>query len=307
MASPCAAFGAKHAPAERGQRRRHTLSTTSLEARTGKRRFNRFTKIAVRRVAAPVLGLGLLVYFLPKVAIVYAVCGAYDVARNRALTLSTVRRYLFGNGFLLWVLSPLNALLDILSLPYVNKGVYKLDDLPPAYQDEIKRLIQISRDENLVDKLAEKVRDNARTMIFFRWYGANLETFLDIPAFHRNWRYVQTIGVSVFNKKVSTSWHFGFTRASLRVLYNLNDITDRTAFIDCNGATHYWADEKLYIFDDTLLHRSVNETSQTRYCLFVDIIRPTPFPAVMRLVVSAIAVLTQSFKFVYYKNWKVIR
>jgi len=43
-----------------------------------------------------------------------------------------------------------------------------------------------------------------------------------------------------------------------------------------------------------------------RYCLFVDIIRPTPFPTVMRLVVSAIALLTKSFKFIYYKNWKII-
>ncbi len=282
------------------------MSTTSIEAPSPKARFARFTKIVLRRIAAPVVGVALFVYFLPKVALLYAVCGAYDVTRNRGLTFATIRRYLFGNGFLAWVLSPLNTLLDILSLPYVNKGVYALEDLPSAYQAEVKRLIQIARDENLVAKLAEKVGDNARTMIFFRWYGANLDTFLDIPAFHRDWRYIQTIGVSVFNKKVSTSWHFGFTRASLRVLYNLNDITDRTAFIECNGATHYWADEKLYIFDDTLLHRSVNETSETRYCLFVDIVRPTPFPAAMRFVVSAIALLTKSFKFVYYKNWKVI-
>jgi hypothetical protein len=282
------------------------LTTTSLEAQANKARFARFTKLAVRRVAAPIVGITLFAYFLPKTALLYAICGAYDVTRNRGLTLSTVRRYLFGNGFLTWVLSPLNALLDILSLPYVNRGVYALDDLPPAYQDEVKRLIQIAKDENLVAKLEEKVRENPRTMIFFRWYGANLDTFLDIPAFHQDWRYIQTIGVSVFNKKVSTSWHFGFTRASLRVLYNLNDITDRTAFIECNGAAHYWRHEKLYIFDDTLLHRSVNETTQTRYCLFVDIVRPTPFPAVMRFVISAVALLTKSFKFVYYKNWKVI-
>ncbi|HLJ71110.1 MAG TPA: aspartyl/asparaginyl beta-hydroxylase domain-containing protein [Roseiarcus sp.] len=282
------------------------MSSTSLDTRTGKDRVARFAKIALRRIAAPIVGLAAFIYFLPKIALLYAVTGAYDVTRNRGLTVATVRRYLFGNGFLTWLLSPLNALLDILSLPYVNKGVYTPEDLPPAYRDEVRRLIQIAKDENLVAQLEQRVRDNARTMIFFRWYGANIDTFLDIPAFHQDWRYIQTIGVSVFNKKVSTSWHFGFTRASLRVLYNLNDITDRTAFIQCNGATHYWAEEKLYIFDDTLLHRSVNETAQTRYCLFVDIIRPTPLPAVMRFVVSAIALLTKSFKFVYYKNWKVI-
>lgn len=282
------------------------MSTTSFGARTSKALFVQFRKLAFRRVAGPIVGLALFSYFLPKIALFYAVCGAYDVTRNRGLTLSTVRRYFFDNGFLTWVASPLNTLLDILSLPYVNKGVYRLEDLPPSYQTEVKRLIEISKNENLVAKLAEVVWENQRTMIFFRWYGANLDTFLNIPAFHQDWRYVQTIGVSVFNKKVTTSQHFGFTRASLRVLYNLNDIRDRSAYIECGDTTHYWSDEKLFIFDDTLLHRSVNETSQMRYCLFVDIIRPTPFPAVMRLVVSAIALLTKSFKFIYYKNWKII-
>jgi hypothetical protein len=35
-------------------------------------------------------------------------------------------------------------------------------------------------------------------------------------------------------------------------------------------------------------------------------VRPTPFPGVMRAVMSGIRLLTQSFKFVYYQNWKVI-
>ena len=40
---------------------------------------------------------------------------------------------------------------------------------------------------------------------------------------------------------------------------------------------------------------------------FVDMIRPTPFPGIMRVVVSSIRLATQSFKFVYYKNWKIIK
>ena len=70
--------------------------------------------------------------------------------------------------------------------------------------------------------------------------------------------------------------------------------------------SHYWADEKLYIFDDTLLHQSFNETDQPRYCLFIDMVRPTPFLRLMRAVIAGIRLLTQSFKFIYYKNWKVI-
>jgi beta-hydroxylase len=245
-------------------------------------------------------------YLFPKIALFYAVCGAYDVGRNQGLNFSTLRRYFIGNGFPTWVLSPFNALLDLLSLPYLNKGVYRLEDLPPAYQDEVKRLIQIAKEENLVAQLEERAKEFPRTMVFFRWYGVNVDTFLNVPAFHQAWTYIQTIGVSVFNKKVSTSKHFGFVRASLRILYNLNDMKDHSAYIEVGDKISYWREDKLFIFDDTLLHNSANETDQIRYCLFVDMIRPTPLPGVMRAVMSGIRLLTQSFKFVYYKHWKVI-
>jgi aspartyl/asparaginyl beta-hydroxylase (cupin superfamily) len=245
-------------------------------------------------------------YFFPKIALFYAVCGAYDVGRNRGLNFSTLRRYFIGNGVATWILSPFNALLDLLSLPYVNKGVYRLDDLPPAYQEEVKRLIRIANEENLVARLEERAKEFPRTMVFFRWYGVNMDTFLDVPAFHQPWKYIQTIGVSVFNKRVSTSKHFGFMRASLRVLYNLNDMNDHSAYIEVGDQISYWRENKLFIFDDTLLHESVNETDQTRYCLFVDMVRPTPFPGVMRAIITGIRLLTRSFKFAYYQNWKVI-
>jgi hypothetical protein len=260
----------------------------------------------VRRVLFPLGVLAPFAYFFPKIALFYAVCGAYDVSRNQGLNFSTLRRYFIGNGFLTWVLSPFNILLDLLSLPNINKGVYRLEDLPLAYQDEVKRLMQIAKEENLVARLEERAKEFPRTMIFFRWYGVNVETFLDVPAFHQPWKYIQTIGVSVFNKKVSTSKHFGFMRASLRILYNLNDMNDHSAYIVVGDKISYWRENKLFIFDDTLLHSSVNETNQARYCLFVDMVRPTPFPGVMRAVMSGIRLLTQSFKFVYYQNWKVI-
>jgi beta-hydroxylase len=275
-----------------------TLAGRELVARTW--------KFFARRVLFPVGVLAPLAYFFPRIALVYAVCGAYDVSRNRGLNLTTLRRYFIGNGFPTWVLSPFNTLLDLLSLPYVNKGVYRLEDLPPAYQDEVKRLIQTAKEENLVAQLDERAKEFPRTMIFFRWYGVNVDTFLNIPAFHQPWKYIQTIGVSVFNKKVSTSKHFGFMRASLRILYNLNDINHNSAYIVVGDETSYWCENKLFIFDDTLLHESVNQTDQTRYCLFVDMIRPSPFPGFMRGVISGIQLVTQSFKFIYYQNWKVI-
>ncbi len=282
------------------------MSSTVTASLSGRARLERIGKLTVRRVLFPLCVLAPLAYFFPKIALVYAICGAYDVSRNRPITPELLRRYFVGNGVGTWLLSPFNCLLDLLSLPYVNNGVYRLEDLPPGHQDEIKRLIAAAKDADLVRQLEERAKDNQRTMLFFRWYGTNLDASLKVPAFHQPWKYIQTIGVSVFNRKVTTSKHFGYLRASLRVLYNINDMKDDSAYIVVGGVTSSWRDNKLFIFDDTLLHLSANETEQPRYCLFVDIIRPTPVPALMRAVVAITRYATQSIKFVYYGNWKII-
>ncbi|HLH94616.1 MAG TPA: aspartyl/asparaginyl beta-hydroxylase domain-containing protein [Xanthobacteraceae bacterium] len=284
-----------------------TEAVTPSAGLTGRQLFTRIWKYALRRVLFPLCVLAPLALLFPKIMLFYAICGAYDVSRNRPLTAETLRRYFLGNGVGTWLVSPFNCLLDLLSLPYVNKGVYQLADLPPAHQDEIKRLIQAANDADLVRQLQERSKENQRTMFFFRWYGANIETSLNVPAFHRPWKYVKTIGVSVFNRRVTTSKHFGYMRASLRVLYNLNDMKDNSAYIVVGGTTSCWRENKLFIFDDTLLHLSVNETEEPRYCLFVDIIRPSPFPAVMSGVVATVRYLTRNVKFIYYGNWKIIK
>jgi len=153
-----------------------------------------------------------------------------------------------------WLLSPSDILTDILTLPSINKGVYQLLDLPAPDRAEVKRLIEVAKQRNPVGQLEERAKELARTMIFFKWYGENVDTFLDTSAFHEKWKYIQTIGVSVFNKKVSTSKNFGLIHSTLRVLYNLKDIDYRSTFIVVGNRISYWRDNKLFIFDDTQLH-----------------------------------------------------
>jgi len=282
------------------------VTATASETLTGRQLFARIWKYSLRRVLFPICVLAPFAYFFPRLAIFYALCGTYDACRNRPVNAETLRRYFIGNGWGTWMLSPINILLDLLSLPYMNKGVYRLADLPPAYQDEVTRVIRAANDADLVRQLEERSKQNQRTMFFFRWYGANTNTSPNVPAFHQPWKYVQTIGVSIFNRRISTSKHFGYLRASLRVLYNLNDMKDDSAYIVVGDTTSFWRDNKLFIFDDTLLHLSANDTEQPRYCLFVDIVRPTLFPHLMAGVLTVVRYLTQSFKFIYYKNWKII-
>jgi beta-hydroxylase len=245
--------------------------------------------------------------FAPKIALLYCACGLYDVLRNRKRDLGIVLQYFVGNGSLTWLLSPFNVLMDLLTLPYVNKGIYRREDLPPAYQAEIQRLIDAAHAEDLVGKLEERAAQNARTMVFFKWYGTNVDSFVTIPAFHERYRYIQTIGVSVFNKRQSTSRHFGPLRATLRVLYNINPIASDATYIEVGPVQNRWRESPLFIFDDTLLHQSFNETDEARYCLFVDILRPSLLAPLFRWLVGGIRFFLKSVNFLFYKNWEVIK
>ncbi len=281
-------------------------NVTLSEPLRGRALFDRIWKFTLRRVVLPTAIWGPIAYVFPKIALFYLACGAYDVSRNHPLKLSTIRRYFMGNGVLLWMLSPINVLLDLFSLPYVNKGVYKLEDLPTDLRDEVKSFIKVTNDAGLVQKSEEQVKQHKRAMIFWRSYGVKLDAPVEIPAYDQPWKYIKTIGLSVFNKKITTSAHFGWLRPTLRLLYNINDIKDRSAYIVVGDTTHYWCDDKLFIFDDTLLHLSANETDQLRYCMFVDILRPSPFPRIMAAVVALEGHLNTKLKLIKLSGWTLV-
>jgi len=113
--------------------------------------------------------------------------------------------------------------------------------------------------------------------------------------------------VSIFNKRQSTGKHYGPLRLTLRVLYNVNDITDPNVYIRVGNHTHRWAEKKLFIYDDTLQHKSVNESDGVRYCLFVDILRPSPVPRVLGAILAAVRVTMTPFRAVFYGHWTFIR
>ena len=175
----------------------------------------------VKKLLKRVVPLALALYFIPlSFAIAFGV-GLLDALRNRPWRLSTIDRYFAGNGVFTWLLSPFNLLMDLLSLPYINKGVYKLADLPAGYRDEIRVLIDAAYQRDLVGQLAAKMGDKKRGMIFFQWYGKILSPSVEMPEYQRRFKYIRTIGVSIFNKRSSTGKHFGPLRVTLRVLYNV--------------------------------------------------------------------------------------
>jgi len=192
------------------------VSLTVSEPLRGRALFDRIWKFTLRRVVLPIVVWGPIAYVFPKIALFYLACGIYDVSRNRPLKASTIRRYFLGNGVLLWMLSPINVLLDLFSLPYVNKGIYRLEDFPADMQREIRRFMQVTNEAGLVQKSEEAVQKHKRAMIFWRSYGVKIDAPVNVPAYDEHWKYIKTIGLSVFNKKTTTSWHFGWLRPTMR-------------------------------------------------------------------------------------------
>jgi beta-hydroxylase len=259
------------------------------------------------KAAKRIIPLVLAVYFVPGFFAIYIGFGLLDFLRNKRRTLGTLDRYFAGNGFFTWLLSPFNLLMDVLSLPYWNRGIYQLSDLPGPYQDEINAMIDAARRSDLVTKLNAKMQGTKRGMIFFKWYGKNLQAPVDVPEFHRDYRYIRTIGVSVFNTKQSTGKHFGPLRVTLRVLYNINEIASDQVYIKVGNHINYWRDNKLFIFDDTLQHQSCNESEEIRYCMFVDILRPSVVPGLTSAILACIRVAIARFNFAFYKHWAFIK
>jgi len=263
----------------------------------------RLLKKGAKRVIPTVLAI----YFIPMFALVFAAVGMLDVTRNKKWTFKTLDSYFFGNGVFTWVLAPFNLLMDLFCLPYWNRGIYRLEDLPQGYRSEIQTLVDAATDRNLVDMLAAKMQEKKRGMIFFKWYGKNISSSVEMPEYHQAFKYIRTIGVSIFNKKQSTGAHFGPLRVTLRVLYNMNDIKNRDVYIRVGEQTHYWQDNKLFIFDDTLQHQSYNESDAMRTCLFVDILRPSPCPWLMSGVLTGIRWMMAPLKAIFYKHWTFLK
>ncbi|MEM9066189.1 MAG: aspartyl/asparaginyl beta-hydroxylase domain-containing protein [Planctomycetota bacterium] len=303
--SPAVEVAAPEAPAQ-------SFSPEELAAKA-KRDRKRHAKRALKRIVAigvfaAVCGVSLYygIYTVPIVLGVFLLFGILDVLRNRPLTYGVVDRYFFGNGVLTWLLAPFNLLTDLLSLPYWNKGIYNLEDLPELHQRELNEVLDAARSADLIAQLEDKITDG-RSMIFFKWYGKDLRVSIDVPEFHKKYKTIRTIGVSVFNKRKSTSWHYGPLRATFRVLYNLRPTPDNAAFIECQGVKHYWNDAPLYIFDDTLMHQSRNESDHVRYCMFIDIVRPNAMRPVMDALVAVLQVILIRINRTFYKRWAMIK
>lgn len=261
-------------------------------------------KIKSGLVIRIILYIAFIVIF-PKIATVLILCGLIDCLRNRPINGWLFYKYFFGKGALTWLLSPFNLLADLLTLSW--RCHIKKDELPEDVQAEINHMLENIPSDKIISTLQDQMGDSERGMMFFKWYGTNKHNSLEVPEFHHDYKYIQTIGVSAFNKHASTSRHFGPLRFTYRLLYNLRPKHDNGVYIEANNKHHFWYQNPLFIFDDTYVHQSFNESDEIRYCLFVDFVRPSPFPfaySILHKATQGVHYLMKSKSFIFYKNWK---
>ncbi|MBW8863478.1 MAG: aspartyl/asparaginyl beta-hydroxylase domain-containing protein [Verrucomicrobia bacterium] len=240
------------------------------------------------------------------VAVFYLICGLLDFQRSQRFEVENWRRYFIGNGILTWILSPFNLLMDLFC--YKNYGVYELSNLPTDCQAEIRQMMQTASSKpEIITELSRRMEEKKRGMIFFKWYGKNINNSLSIPEFHQQFKYIKTIGVSIFNKNQRTSIHYGPLRITLRVLYNLVPLVNDGVYIQAASKKHLWHENPLFIFDDTLVHQSVNGSDHLRYCMFVDIMRPSRAHGLLAGLLNVVKTLIASFNRVFYGNWDMIK
>jgi aspartyl/asparaginyl beta-hydroxylase (cupin superfamily) len=258
-----------------------------------------------RRLAIMGIALAAGFYFVPTVVALYLITGLFDVMRNERRDALVFERYFLGNGIPTWLLSPFNLLVDLCC--HRNKGVYQLEDLPPEWRAEVETVLDVfrNRENEIIAEIDRTFEKGRRGMFVYNWYGK--ENPHSIEEFKQDFRYIKTIAVSVFSGKEATSFHFGPLRLTLRVLYNLRPVVTDKIFIQCGWEKHYWYQNPLYIFDDTLIHRSVNEYDARRYAVFMDIMRPTAFSGLLGVLISGVSFIAESFNAIFYKKWVMLR
>lgn len=259
---------------------------------------------AIKRFAIAVPVLAAALYFIPWIAVFLLICGLIDVGRNKGKTVRMYRRCFLGNGIATWLLSPFNLAVDLITKR--NPGIATLDDFPDEYRAEIETVLNTfkSRQDEIIADIDEAFDEGGRGMYVYRWFGK--KQIENIDAFNGDFKYVKTIAVSVFSGKSSTTWHYGPLRLSYRVLLNLTPIETDEIYIECNGKKHFWHENPLYIFDDTLFHRSINRHDARRYCVFMDVARPSAFPGLIDRLLDLVSALADSVKSMFYKNWRMI-
>jgi len=126
-------------------------------------------------------------------------------------------------------------------------------------------------------------KDSNWTVFFLIAYGNPIESNIlkcpktySILSKHSN---IKTAMFSILPPNSYMEYHRGPYKGVLRCLFKLK-LEDKSGDVglDVMGNTRQWNNTECIIFDDTLQHKAWNHSKGNRVVLFLDLIRPLPFP-----------------------------
>jgi beta-hydroxylase len=159
-----------------------------------------------------------------------------------------------------------------------------------AEQAELPNFQDISKDQI-------EITDDDRWKTFFL-YGYGFEAKLGVQmcprtaALMREIPGMTTAMISILSPRKHILDHRGPYKGVLR--YHLGLVVPQDAEacrIRVGEDIRHWEEGKSLVFDDTFNHEVWNDTDETRVVLFVDVLRPLPFPesAINRAIIKAIS------------------
>ena len=126
-------------------------------------------------------------------------------------------------------------------------------------------------------------KDSNWTVFFLIAYGNPIESnILKCPKTHSilsKHSNIKTAMFSILPPNSYMEYHRGPYKGVLRCLFKLK-LEDKSGDVglDVMGNTRQWNNTECIIFDDTLQHKAWNHSKGNRVVLFLDLIRPLPFP-----------------------------
>ena len=150
------------------------------------------------------------------------------------------------------------------------------------YKELIKRYDDFAPFQEISPHQIEISNDDKWRLFFLKganiWFPKNCEQMpntTDIISDHPS---IISAYVSVLGPRKALNPHAGPYSGVLRLHLALDIPNEKKCYLMVNGKKLHWQQGKCVLFDDTYEHTAVNDTDEIRSVLFIDIVKPLPFP-----------------------------
>ncbi len=183
-------------------------------------------------------------------------------------------------------------------LPPLYEGTADLEDnfdvIRAEYDEIIKRYDDFAPFQEISPHQTYISNDDKWRLFFLRgagiWFDKNCEQMPKTTEIIRRNKRIVSAYISVLGPRKVLNPHAGPYSGVLRLHLALDIPHQQRCYIDVDNERVHWREGRCILFDDTYMHSAVNNTDKIRAVLFMDVLRPLPFPLhVVNLVVLKLA------------------